>query len=136
MSSVSLYLLLCSCVCSLTLTRNHLGRGWSKFLNLCLIPVIYLYNKKFKSMNRCLSRSFYQSLKWTANLKNGPILLFTLLVAEGHLYLLSHLSVSFWYQMISPKALAIPVQCLSCYHRLCCLLFCGHLSTFHMELKY
>lgn len=59
------------------------------------------------------------------------------LAAEGRLYLLSHLSVSFWDQMISPKAVAgFPVQCLSCCHRLCCLLFCGHLSTFFMELKY
>lgn len=90
-TSVSLYLLLCS----LTLMRNHLMRGWSKFLNLYLIPVVYLYNKKFKSRNHCLSRIFYQSLKWTANLKKGPILLLTLLAAEGHLYLLSHLSVSF-----------------------------------------
>lgn len=132
-TSVSLYLLLCS----LTLMRNHLMRGWSKFLNLYLIPVVYLYNKKFKSRNHGLSRIFYQSLKWTANLKKGPILLLTLLAAEGHLYLLSHLSVSFWDQMIWPKAVAgFSVQCLSCCHRLCCLLFCGHLSTFYMELKY
>lgn len=100
-TSVSLYLLLCS----LTLMRNHLMRGWSKFLNLYLIPVVYLYNKKFKSRNHGLSWIFYQSLKWTANLKKGPIVLLTLLAAEGHLYLLSHLSVSFWDQMISPKAL-------------------------------
>lgn len=81
-TSVSLYLLLCSLTLMrnhlTTLMRNHLMRGWSKFLNLYLIPVVYLYNKKFKSRNHGLSRIFYQSLKWTANLKKGPILFLTL----------------------------------------------------------